>query len=534
MKTVPFRVFLLAFSVTHIVTATCSSSLYSCPAANGEGYSLVAECLHCGGGNHFEDTTNMVCARRQIFSADYFGYDTAGTLIWFLTAGIATACGVGGGGIYVPMGMLVVRFAAKTSSGLSQASIAGASLGGLLLNLYAMHPNQKIVSNAARKGGNEKIVYYTRPLIDYDMTLFLAPMVMAGAVLGVLVQKVLPNWLYLCCAIVISGITAFLTWRTYFRKRQGELDASAAKNSANSEPSTEGVRLNEASSSPEPNEVPSSEVELSITPSNDVENLHLNDSEMETSDDTDENVKARIAFLELDSRQFPAEKLCSLGLLWLVLLLLTFLVGGKGVKSLVGVECSDTAYPVLIVVQFAWLLGFSLYFGLKVVDERKRRDAVNYPWQSTDVVWSKSNLILYSKWCFLAGVISGVIGIGGGMVLGPLMLTMGVDPRVSTATTATMIVMTASSVSIMYAVTGYISWDYYCYFSVVCILGAYFGKGYIDAYVKRTGMASMLVGLMATIISLSVLGFIVILFTNLGNRGWCIDGFTALCVKTSD
>lgn len=85
-----------------------------------------------------------------------------------------------------------------------------------------------------------------------------------------------------------------------------------------------------------------------------------------------------IKFLELDARQFPIEKIAALVGLWVVLLLLTFLVGGKGVKSLVGVTCADALYPVLVGLQFVWLFGFSLYYGLKMVEEREQRDAGMY------------------------------------------------------------------------------------------------------------------------------------------------------------
>jgi hypothetical protein len=68
--------------------------------------------------------------------------------------------------------------------------------------------------------------------------------------------------------------------------------------------------------------------------------------------------------------------------------------------------CSDAAYHVLITVQFLWLFGFALYYGLRIVEEREQRDAVQYPWQPTDVVWTRSNLMFYSRWCFLAGVVS--------------------------------------------------------------------------------------------------------------------------------
>jgi len=181
----------------------------------------VNDCLSCQ-GNHFPDLANKVCDSRDLFSSRYVGYDIAGTIVWSLTAGIATACGVGGGGIYVPMGILALQFAAKSASGLSQASIFGAAVGGLMINMYAFHPNQKITA----PGAAGKIVYYTRPLIDYNMTLFLAPIEMAGALMGMLVQKVLPNWLYLSCAVIILGITAALTWKTYQKKRTAEVEAS--------------------------------------------------------------------------------------------------------------------------------------------------------------------------------------------------------------------------------------------------------------------------------------------------------------------
>ena len=38
-------------------------------------------------------------------------------------------------------------------------------------------------------GDKSNIHYYTRSLIDYDMTLFLSPMEIASAVLGMLIQK---------------------------------------------------------------------------------------------------------------------------------------------------------------------------------------------------------------------------------------------------------------------------------------------------------------------------------------------------------
>ena len=172
--------------------------------------------------------------------------------------------GVGGGGIYVPLGILLLQFAPKPASGLSQASIFGASLGGLIINIRAKHPNKKIRDFPCQRDADGNIVlppedddededeepdaeyvanrafslrysmhtgvkYYTRPLIDYDMALFLAPMEMAGAVLGKLIQAILPNWLYLMIASVILGFTSYKTYKKFFATRAKEKEEVAKK-----------------------------------------------------------------------------------------------------------------------------------------------------------------------------------------------------------------------------------------------------------------------------------------------------------------
>lgn len=50
-----------------------------------------------------------------------------------------------------------------------------------------------------------------RPLIDLDMALFLAPMEMSGALVGVMIQKMLPVWLVILIMATVLGYTA---WKT--------------------------------------------------------------------------------------------------------------------------------------------------------------------------------------------------------------------------------------------------------------------------------------------------------------------------------
>jgi uncharacterized membrane protein YfcA len=146
-----------------------------------------------------------------------------------------------------------------------------------------------------------------------------------------------------------------------------------------------------------------------------------------------------------------------------------------------------------------------------------------------DVVWKASQLCFYAFFTFIAGVVAGLIGIGGGMVLGPLMLIMGVHPQVSSATTATMIVMTLSSVAILFITSGLVPWEYAITFFCVCFVGALVGKTYIDGHVKRSGRASLLILALAVIIALATIGCLVIVLIGLADAGWCFEGFQPFC-----
>jgi len=520
-----------------------SSSSFYCPNCGGQE---VSDCLDCD-GYLSTDFSHEICFARKLFQPKntdesdpdnhyhFLWHDLAGTIVWFCVAGVATACGVGGGGIYVPLGNLLLQFAPKPASGLSQASIFGASLGGILLNARFHHPIDKIRHDAPAPPQEEGQlghqiemstaqedaytnaggIFYTRPLINFDMALFLSPMEMAGAVLGVLIQKILPNWLYLLLAALVLGMTAKKTYAKYQSSAAKETKAREAANAAK-EKTQEDAVLSESA-------VPLDRADM-VTE----ETGSSRDSQHQGS------LGLRIKYLEEDMVQFPRDKIIGLVVLWIGLFAITLMKGGKGVDSIVGITCEHTVYGLLIAIQFLWLLGFSVVFGYKAYKNQAKRVDVDYPFLPGDPVWDISSLKTYGAFTFFAGIVAGLIGIGGGMVLGPLMLIMGVDPRVSTATTATMIVLTSSSVAVMYVTSGLVPWSYAVFFFGICLLGAYVGKSKIDGYVKKTGKASLLILILAIIIAVATVGCLVIMVTKLSGQDWCFDGFNDYCDKPKD
>ena len=160
-----------------------------CPETNA----TVTECAQCGDYT-VSDNDDKMCIERSVFRGKYLANDAGAVFVCFVGAGLAMAAGVGGGGFYVALGLILLRFSAKPATGLSQSSVFGASLAGLIINTQSRHP----VAN--------------RPVIDLDVALILAPMKMSGALLGVIVQSTLPNWVIIvlmATLIETCGVTRY-------------------------------------------------------------------------------------------------------------------------------------------------------------------------------------------------------------------------------------------------------------------------------------------------------------------------------------
>jgi uncharacterized membrane protein YfcA len=544
----------------------CSSaSTYYCPNCGGDE---AKDCQQSCSGYLSTDFQSGICINRRLFQpyndntddpGSYYRYlwnDLVAMVVWFFVAGIAISCGVGGGGIYVPLGMLLLQFAPKQASGLSQCSIFGASLGGLLLNLKNRHPVKILdvphpTSDDATPGGqgsqsahNGQVdddtsggKWYSRPLINYDMVVFLAPAEMAGALLGVTIQRVLPNWLYLLLAGVVLFATGYATYCKAFavRKVENALKVQHAKHE-------HGEENAEATETGSWNEKPTEAGALTLTSIGACPEDRHSEPQPTAADpvlapraeiDAAEKLAFRRKYLEEDAKQFPAKKYIALAVLWLVLLILTLLLGGKGSPSLIGITCQSPWYYVLLALQFIWLLSFCGITGYFLWKKQTALAAVGYPFLHDDPIWTGRALRNFFVGTFLSGALTGMIGISGGMVLNPLMLHMGVNPVVSSATTATMLVLTSSSIAVMSVTSGLVPVSYAVFFFFVTLTGALVGKWQIDKYVKRTGRASLLVFCLATIIILASVGVFVNMFIRVADAGWCLEGFSPICTSTA-
>lgn len=102
---------------------------------------------------------------------------------------------------------------------------------------------------------------------------------------------------------------------------------------------------------------------------------------------------------------------------------------------------------------------------------------------------------------FGAGVAAGMLGIGGGMILGPFMLAMGVNPHVSAATSSFMILSTSTVALLQFTMSGLLDFEYALWTAASAIIGACIGILVIKRVIEHYKRTSPIVLLLAVVLS---------------------------------
>ena len=94
----------------------------------------------------------------------------------------------------------------------------------------------------------------------------------------------------------------------------------------------------------------------------------------------------------------------------------------------------------------------TIIIARKILREYNYRSEIGYKYTSHDVHWNIKIVIFYPIFALISGLLSGLLGIGGGLIVGPLLLDLGLHPLVSSATSNFLVLFTASSTSVQFMI----------------------------------------------------------------------------------
>ncbi|XP_022926051.1 sulfite exporter TauE/SafE family protein 4 [Cucurbita moschata] len=367
------------------------------------------------------------------------------TVIGFLGSACGTVGGVGGGGIFVPMLTLIIGFDTKSAAAISKCMIMGASSSSVWYNLRVAHPTKDV------------------PIIDHDLALLFQPMLMLGITVGVSLSVVFPYWLITVLIIILFIGTSS---RSFFKgiemwKEETILKKEFAKQSET---------------------FVNSRGELLI----DVEYDPLIPKEQKTA-------------LELMCFNLRWKRTSILLVVWISFLIL------QVVKNDVAV-CSPW-YWILFSLQFPVAFAVFGYEARKLYNEHKKRmEAGNLEHIcEASIGWTGTHLAFCALCGIVGGTVGGLLGSGGGFVLGPLLLEIGVVPQVASAT-ATFVMMFSSSLSVVeFYLLHRFPIPFALYLTSVSVLAGFWGQFFVRKMIAILRRASLIVFVLSGVIFASAI-----------------------------
>ncbi|KAM1139135.1 hypothetical protein ACFX2I_036843 [Malus domestica] len=291
-----------------------------------------------------------------------------------------------------------------------------------------------------------------KSLIDYDIALLSEPCMLLGVSLGVICNLAFPEWL----TTILFAL--FLAWCTSRSCKNGLVRWEME--------SEELLRLR-----------------------NDGEYLEQKEIEAPLLG-TKGNCKLGI----------PWKKMGVLVLVWCSFCLVYLLRGNRYGQGITQIEPCGMAYWVLSSIQIplaiiytAWMLCKKENLQPHTLNQKDIQDLQNV---------GPSKLVFPSM-ALLAGILGGVFGIGGGMLISPLLLQVGVAPEVTAATCSFMVFFSSSMSAFQYLLLGMEHADTALIFAIVCFVASLLGLVVLQRAIKVYGRASLIVFSVSIVMALS-------------------------------
>ncbi|KAL0309618.1 UNVERIFIED_CONTAM: Sulfite exporter TauE/SafE family protein 4 [Sesamum radiatum] len=371
------------------------------------------------------------------------------TVIGFLGSACGTVGGVGGGGIFVPMLTLIVGFDTKSAAAISKCMIMGAAASSVWYNLRVPHPCREV------------------PIIDYDLALLFQPMLMLGITFGVALSVVFPYWLITVLIIILFLGTSSRSFAKAIEMWKEETVLKKAMHDRQTFVNSRGELLIDTEYEP-------------LVPRE--EKTALNGTRTCSTWYWVLNLLQVNGFLERIASLECARKM--VGTIDFLSFIFCF---------------SSSQLPVALVVFF--------YECVKLYKESKKRRMAGTSEFICEaaIEWTTTNLTFCALCGVLGGTVGGLLGSGGGFILGPLLLEIGVIPQVASAT-ATFVMMFSSSLSVVeFYLLKRFPMPYALYLMAVSILAGFWGQFFIRKLITILRRASLIVFILSGVIFASAL-----------------------------
>ncbi len=159
---------------------------------------------------------------------------------------------------------------------------------------------------------------------------------------------------------------------------------------------------------------------------------------------------------------------------------------------------------LLVLTTFVFFM-FLLSFGGLMINKKEQalKMRVGRGLVPSDIRYNGSQLVYLVVFSLLGGWVSGALGLGGGTIFNPMMITLGVPPLVATSTAVYMIIYSSAASTVIYLSYGAFDAYFAMWISFWCSIGIVVSVNIVEVIIKRYRRQSILVFVLAGVLAFS-------------------------------
>jgi len=117
--------------------------------------------------------------------------------------------------------------------------------------------------------------------------------------------------------------------------------------------------------------------------------------------------------------------------------------------------------------------------------------------------WSVRLLIFIFLFVLLVGMFAGMVGLGGGILVGPLLVELGVHPQAAAATSTLVVFWSSMIAAVSFGLNGRINMNYFAVYGPVAFVGGLLGVFIFSGIVRKYKMNSLITLLLGVLVAIS-------------------------------
>jgi len=393
----------------------------------------------------------------EAFSGSTRGYWLLlASLVIFVTAVLAATAGVGGGGIFVPVLIILCGKAPAQAVPVAQVMIFTGSVINLVSFITQRHPEIPHM-----------------PVVDYNCIALLEPLLCTGVVLGVIAGQACPSW-FLVLLLAVTLLPAISRTGTKGKKQWSEEKARDERAAFSDREQGEATQERKGCCG--------RCCDILMAP-----------FKFQYKAFADGHINSFMGILRTNYKA-----VLMVVVVWVAVFCI-FMLWGRSLQVcsynyLIFLSVSIGGFAML-----TWLIG-------RFVVTLDRQDPLE---AKHSVDWRKA-AYKFPLVGMVAGFLGGLLGLGGGVIMSPVLLELGMHSEAVQATTATFVFISSSVATLQFILMQMYQWEEVLWYCSLTFTATAIGQWVFGAWIRKTKRYSLITLSIAGILFLSLIALSII------------------------